>query len=107
MFNGIAKISDLVLHVKDYQKLNFDYVGYTDPSLLLNDEIEKNESMNVYGLGILLWEIASGKIPYLKDKDITRLICKIIDGHREDDVSSAPLKYIELYKKCWNKDSSA
>src|SRR3954453_8953204 len=114
MFDGVAKIFYLPLpyaYVEEKpSNYSFENIGYIDPNLLLNqNEFKKDKSMDIYSLGILLWEIVSGKIPYSKDKDDIKLIEKINDGYREDDISDVPAKsppeYISLYKKCWNGDS--
>ncbi|CAG8593630.1 6094_t:CDS:2 [Funneliformis caledonium] len=114
MFEGMAQISDLPLPYEKnksvffYQQF-FDNIGYIDPSSLLNEDFEKNKSMDIYSFGSLLWEILSGKIPYSKNKDegILKLVRKIKeDGYREHKIINAPVKYIELYESCWDGKSS-
>ncbi|RIA84489.1 kinase-like domain-containing protein [Glomus cerebriforme] len=115
MFDGIAKISDLPLPYDKkkfsyYDKYLFENIGYIDPNLLLNENFKKDKSMDIYSLGTLLWEIMSEVVPYSKDRDegILQLVLKIKNnGYREEDISSAPCEYINIYKKCWNGDSLA
>lgn len=60
--------------------------------------------MDIYSLGTLLWEIMSEKVPYSKDKGegILQLVLKIKNNdYREEDISSVPDEYINLYKECW------
>ncbi|RGB31465.1 kinase-like domain-containing protein [Rhizophagus diaphanus] len=67
-------------------------------------KFEKDKSMDIYSLGTLLWEIMSKKVPYSKDKGegILQLVLKIKNNdYREEDISSVPDEYINLYKECW------
>ncbi|RIA84485.1 kinase-like domain-containing protein [Glomus cerebriforme] len=114
MFDGIANISDLPLPYEKksiyFDEHYFEKIGYLDPDSLLNEHFEKRKSMDIYSLGSLLWEIMSEQVPYSKDKNIgiVQLIHKIKEGHREDDISKIPdipAEYIDLYKKCWDKNS--
>jgi len=75
----------------------------------LNENFEKNKSMDIYSLGSLLWEIMSGKIPYSKNKDegILQFVLKIKnEGYREENLVGFPSNYIELYNSCWNRNKS-
>ena len=110
MFDGVVKISDLPLpydkkRFSYYDKYIFDNVGYIDPNLLLNEKFQKDKSMDIYSLGILLWEIMSGKVPYSDDKDIgiLQLVLKIKkDDYREKDINCTfDNEYINLFKKCF------
>src|SRR3954449_8957380 len=106
MLGGIAQISDLPLPYEKktvYYNLNFfDNIGYLDPNSFLNENFKKEYSMDIYSLGILLWEIMSEQIPYSKSRNSLQLVEKIkYGGAREQDISCAPYEYIDLYKKCW------
>lgn len=63
--------------------------------------------------GIMLWEMLSGKIPFLKpgeepDPTPTQLLIRIAGGERPDlnDVSDARPDLIELMKMCWAQEVS-
>jgi len=56
-----------------------------------------NEKSDVYSVGILLWEISSGKPPFCHDKHDVSLAIDILQGRREKDVSDAPEDYIKIY----------
>ncbi|KAF0539132.1 kinase-like protein [Gigaspora margarita] len=54
-------------------------------------------------LGIVLWEISSGKLPF-KDIEDQERIQSIVRGTREVLVEDAPIEYEELYKQCLDHD---
>src|ERR1043166_1089966 len=100
MFDGVAKISDLPFPYEKNKTVYFDphfieKIGYLDPNSLLNENFNKNKSMDIYSLGSLLWEIMSEQVPYSDDGSILQLVKKIKnDGYREQDVNCAPHEYI-------------
>ncbi|CAG8567063.1 4260_t:CDS:10 [Diversispora eburnea] len=81
-------------------------IEYSDPILLKKmDKSSKTKASDVYSIGILLWEISSGKIPYKsKFQDKLDLINYISQGNREDPIIGTPPNYINIYQDCWNQD---
>jgi serine/threonine protein kinase len=73
-----------------------------DPQLFKN---QQNRNYNykksdVYSVGILLWEISSGRKPfdsYNDDFQRIALILEISNGKREIPVSDSPIDYINIY----------
>ncbi|POG63174.1 hypothetical protein GLOIN_2v1688929, partial [Rhizophagus irregularis DAOM 181602=DAOM 197198] len=63
---------------------------------------KKDKKSDIYSLGVLLWEISSGHPPFL---GYSRLL---LGSHisyqnlREKPIEGTPLKYQQLYEKCWN-----
>lgn len=68
------------------------------------------DNSDIYGLGILLWEIGHKKRAFEDDYD-PQLLERIMDGTRPDlflkdtDVlKELPPGYIQLYASCWDTD---
>ncbi|RIB14212.1 hypothetical protein C2G38_2195747 [Gigaspora rosea] len=85
----------------------FKFMPYIDSQYLENVEMYKfNKSSDIYSIGILLWEISSGIIPF-KSKltnDIS-LFKEIINGKREVAIIGTPTNYKKIYTECWQHHS--
>lgn len=55
-----------------------------------------NDKTDVYSVGVLLWEISSGKPPFYADNK-AELEFKISEGLREIPVPDTPNDYVKLY----------
>jgi serine/threonine protein kinase len=60
---------------------------------------------DIYGISMLMWEISSGKPPFINHDHDYNLALNIIYGLRPKIVPKTPLKYANLMKKCWDADS--
>ncbi|CAG8471808.1 5911_t:CDS:2, partial [Diversispora eburnea] len=78
-------------------------IEYLDP--MLPRERRKTKASDIYNIGILLWEISSGKNSYeSKFWDEPNLITYVSQGNREDPIIGIPQDYINIYQDCWNQD---
>ncbi|RIB25075.1 kinase-like domain-containing protein [Gigaspora rosea] len=77
--------------------------AYVDPRCLKDSNYDKKS--DIYSLGVILWEISSGQPPF-KLLTPLEIVWKILNGVREIPVKNTPFQYVELYKKCWDKDPS-
>ncbi|RGB29441.1 kinase-like domain-containing protein [Rhizophagus diaphanus] len=63
-----------------------------------------NENSDIYSVGILLWEISSGKPPFYVEGEQYEigLALEISQGLRETIVPNTPEEYVKIYTKCWD-----
>jgi hypothetical protein len=105
--NGKLLIADLGLskklaEVKTNSMANEKgVIEYTDPRCFKNIKYKKNKESDIYSLGVLFWEISSGRFPF---SDCLRCLLKdhIKDGNREEPIEGTPPEYQKLYQKCWD-----
>jgi hypothetical protein len=109
--NGKLLIADLGLskklaEVTTNSKGNKNGVlEYIEPQCFKNLEYKKNKKSDIYSLGVLLWEISSGRPPFSNhSQDIRDTLAFHIafNGVREIPIKGTPSKYQELYQKCWH-----
>ncbi|GBC21990.2 kinase-like domain-containing protein [Rhizophagus irregularis DAOM 181602=DAOM 197198] len=77
-------------------------VSYIDPKVLTDNNLKSNEKSDIYSIGVLLWEISSGKPPFHEENYDFSLMYKISQGRREEIISGTPDDYSNLYTECWN-----
>ncbi|PKC12336.1 kinase-like protein [Rhizophagus irregularis] len=79
-------------------------IEYTEPQCLKDMNYKKDKRSDIYSLGVLLWEITSGRRPFNDVENRNILIFHIIESRREDPIVGTPLEYQQLYQKCWDGD---
>ena len=71
-------------------------IPYYDPQLFKGQKA--NKKSDVYSVGVLLWEISSGKEPFDSCDSIPAVtLYKISEGKREIPVPGTPIDYINIY----------
>uniref|UniRef100_U9TG80 Protein kinase domain-containing protein n=1 Tax=Rhizophagus irregularis (strain DAOM 181602 / DAOM 197198 / MUCL 43194) TaxID=747089 RepID=U9TG80_RHIID len=77
-------------------------VRYVDPKKFTVDpkKYSLNEKSDIYSIGVLLWEISSGRPPFEGKSDYF-LLTNIPKGFREEPISNTPKDYEEIYTDCW------
>ncbi|GBB95882.1 hypothetical protein RclHR1_26380004 [Rhizophagus clarus] len=108
---NIIKLADFGLSKRieelfNYQsKLSFAYV---DPQIFNNDNqmqvYSLNKKSDIYSIGVLLWEISSGRPPLCNESYDVNLSLKILQGLREMPIPNTPEDYVKIYTDCWNNE---
>ncbi|CAG8611867.1 591_t:CDS:2, partial [Cetraspora pellucida] len=95
--------SRIFMKQNQYQHL-LSFVQYFDPQYLQNPKIYGlNQSSDIYSVGVLLWEISSGSIPFESESPFGyNCLLDIIHGKRETEITGTPREYSLIYKDCWN-----
>ncbi|KAF0420518.1 kinase-like protein [Gigaspora margarita] len=78
--------------------------AYIEPQCLKDQYYERDMRSDIYSLGVILWEISSGKPPYKSFQDAYQTIFHVNDGGREEPVDGTNPEYVKLYKLCWDED---
>ncbi|RIA82401.1 kinase-like domain-containing protein [Glomus cerebriforme] len=84
----------------------FGVIPYVDPKSFNGKYYKLNKKSDVYSIGILLWEISSGKPPFYVEGnsyDIS-LAINILQGLREDPIPNTPEDYVKIYTDCWKSE---
>ena len=72
-------------------------ISYIDPQIFINRYYKEDKKSDVYSVGVLLWEISSGRLPFAYVKPAI-LMKEISCGKREIPISDTPIDYIKIYK---------
>ncbi|GBC32777.2 hypothetical protein RIR_jg12173.t1 [Rhizophagus irregularis DAOM 181602=DAOM 197198] len=87
----------------------FGIIPYVDPKRLNGRRKNKNstqddEKSDIYSIGVLFWEISSGKPPFYTEGEQYdfELALEITQGLREKPFPNTPEEYIKIYTECWN-----
>ncbi|RHZ79907.1 hypothetical protein Glove_140g64 [Diversispora epigaea] len=108
--NGIIKFNvfGLTKIISDSLRFfinNLGPVQYMDSQHLeLFNTIGKNKSSDIFGLGIILWEISSGNPPFeMKSSSNVDLLNNIA---KVKAIPGTPHKYKEIYTDCWKQNGN-
>ncbi|CAB5347267.1 unnamed protein product [Rhizophagus irregularis] len=84
-----------------------EMIPYIDPKILDVRSYEYDKKSDIYSLGVLMWELSSGRPPFIYSETEKSLeIQLIISGHREELIPNTSNEYSDLYKSCWNPEPS-
>ncbi|PKC59018.1 hypothetical protein RhiirA1_470052 [Rhizophagus irregularis] len=103
-FGTFKRLSESVTDSTNSTANGLGMPEYNEPQLFKIINYKKDKKSDIYSLGVLLWEISSGHPPF---PGYSRLL---LGSHisfqnlREKPIEGTPLKYKQLYEKCWNGD---
>ncbi|KAG0370779.1 Nuclear receptor sub 2 group C member 2 [Gamsiella multidivaricata] len=111
--NGSAVLSDFG-NSKDSEVISSrehtTRMAYLAPERLTKTAARYSMECDIYSLGVVLWEISSGRPPYedlitpqnIQSGALTSLAQNIVAGRRERPVAGTDPLYEELYTRCWH-----
>ena len=75
-------------------------IPYIDPKSFNKENYELNKKSDIYSVGVLLWQISSGRQPFYDEGnnyDDASLALAILNGKREETIDGTPVEYSKLY----------
>ena len=97
---GLAKIKVATNSTSTLSKKSVGSFRWQPPELFKRSS-RHTQASDVFSLGMVIWEIASGKLPYFEEVDEQKVISWIKEGEQENVPDSCPAKVSELIKRCW------
>ncbi|GES72491.1 kinase-like domain-containing protein [Rhizophagus clarus] len=79
-------------------------VGYIEPQCFIDSTYKRDKASDIYSLGVLLWEISSGKPPF-NNMAILDVAREVVQGRREAPIRGSPPAYVAIYQMAWDGDS--
>ncbi|RIB20162.1 kinase-like domain-containing protein, partial [Gigaspora rosea] len=79
-------------------------ISFLAPELLNQnkfDNIQYCKKTDIYSLGMIFWELSSGRPPFENQSNKIELAIKVVHGSRENTIYGTP-EYRNLYIECWD-----
>lgn len=80
------------------------HTAYIDPSSFKFDSYRRGKKSDIFSLGVLLWEVSSGKKPCNECTKSHEIVIYRMKGFRDNPVPGVPEEYVKLYEQCWDED---
>ncbi|CAI2189221.1 14024_t:CDS:2, partial [Funneliformis geosporum] len=115
---SVIKLADFGLSKRieaiSNQSKVFGVIPYIDPkrfgkrikNVNTSQQSMLNEKRDVYSIGVLLWEISSGRPPFYVEGEPydLDLANEISQGLREIIIPGTPKVYVKIYTDCWDSE---
>ncbi|POG60391.1 kinase-like domain-containing protein [Rhizophagus irregularis DAOM 181602=DAOM 197198] len=106
MYRHKWKIGDLGLSQAVNNRLSnneiYGVIPYIAPEIFKGSEF--SQKSDIYGFGMIMWELTTGCKPFADVEHDHTLIYKILDGERPKITDDTPKCYTNLMKSCWDPD---
>ncbi|CAG8488192.1 4312_t:CDS:2 [Ambispora gerdemannii] len=111
--NGRALLTDFGLTIKNeppYNDLNSLQTLYGVMSSLAPETLRtgrRSKAADIYSIGMLMWELSSGKRPFASvphDYELIFSICNEVRPCRPSIIEGTPRVYVDLMSRCWEVD---
>uniref|UniRef100_U9SRY6 Protein kinase domain-containing protein n=1 Tax=Rhizophagus irregularis (strain DAOM 181602 / DAOM 197198 / MUCL 43194) TaxID=747089 RepID=U9SRY6_RHIID len=79
----------------------YGIVPYVDPKSFDDKNYRLNKKSDVYSIGIIMWQISSGRQPFHTEEYDAGLMFQIKGGKREEIIEGTPTVYSDLCERCW------
>ncbi|KAF0371507.1 kinase-like protein [Gigaspora margarita] len=77
--------------------------AFIEPKCINNPKYRRGKKSDIYSLGVIFWEISSGKPPF-ESYNRDQIVVALHGGKREAPVKDTPSFYVKLYQQCWDGD---
>ncbi|RHZ46807.1 hypothetical protein Glove_606g69 [Diversispora epigaea] len=82
----------------------YGVLPYIAPEVMNKNEY--TQASDIYSVGIIMWVISTGKIPFEGELYDPELAISIFNGNRPEINKGTPQCYVSLMKKCWHNNPS-
>ncbi|POG81800.1 kinase-like domain-containing protein [Rhizophagus irregularis DAOM 181602=DAOM 197198] len=82
----------------------FGVIPFIDSKKLYDQGYKLNKKSDVYSVGVLMWQISSGRQPFSDYNYDAILSLSIANGKREEIIDGTPKEYCDLFAECWKDD---
>src|SRR3989337_1916218 len=80
----------------------YGIISYMAPEILQGKEYTM--ASDIYGCGMIMWELITGRMPFGNQNNNIELAIKICKEFRPPIIKNTPKGYIELMQECWDSD---
>ncbi|CAG8642781.1 6819_t:CDS:2, partial [Dentiscutata heterogama] len=77
--------------------------AYSAPEFLKNPEYSRDKPSDIYSLGMLFWQLSSGRPPF-KNMTTQQIFLHVTYYKRESPINGTPNDFVNLYCEAWNDD---